>query len=139
MDVSKILFKGFHQCDEGEDTIYIADQKIKGFWVQGDFAQPNNIVFCKDDVWDDYSIIPITLCAYTGMNAGETPIFQDDVLQWQSEDGTEHDVVTFHHGAWCVSKEPEEVFLLHDFISFCDVKNLGNVFSIPPKDAGDIL
>lgn len=83
----EILFRGFHKCDDGKETIYIDGQAYRGEWLFGSLLKLtigykdiyyivpentsyNEIDFCKDTInaiWEEQDfieVIPETICQY---------------------------------------------------------------------------
>lgn len=88
----EILFRGFHPNENGPQEITLNGMKIRGRWIEGDFARPCNIVFEEsgDDpvlgqknvpIFNDYDVIPETVGQYINIDdKNKKKIFDGDIV-----------------------------------------------------------
>lgn len=106
----EILFRGFHPCEDGDTTIYVEGEAVKGRWVEGAYCcmgdrqqqQPHIISHAEDDEYGDWiEVIPSTVCQYTGFaDKNVRKIFARDI----ATDGVYEYIVTFSEGAWVLKQ-----------------------------------
>lgn len=93
----KILFRGFHECENGKSKVFVNGKWINGDWVYGDLLQEHrksdNSVFDTETVYiHDYSfrngdfvgsrekVTPSTVCQYTGLtDNNKNKAFKGDI------------------------------------------------------------
>ena len=72
----EILFKGFHECENGNTVITVNGEEKRGEWVEGSLVANEYIMTDKQerdfDIGGWYQgqmteIIPETVCEYTGL------------------------------------------------------------------------
>ena len=100
------IFRGFHPCEDGNETIYIDGKEIKGYWIRSRGAIKNRF-FAKVVVPDKVTgvaeyvnVIPWTVSISTGKyDRNSKEIFEDDIVhelcndliaavEWDDELGT---------------------------------------------------
>lgn len=132
----KILFRGFHECEDGKNTIVLDNKEYKGEWVYGDLIHSskakNTCYISNDDLINkDFlgntilpSVISATVSQYTGLNdKDDNMIFENDVIMVLEKF---IDYVKFEKGCFYMAKQ----------ICFCeftyqdseDMKILGTIF-----------
>lgn len=100
-----ILFRGFHESENGKETIYIDGREIKGFWVYGYYFIHNPELGCfsfdqkplkhliiKDGFCDwgfeppinSFEVIPETVGQFTGVTANGKKIFEGDIVNFKT-------------------------------------------------------
>lgn len=101
----EILFRGFHEDENGKETICLDGRKIKGFWVYGYYFIHNPEMAClssdqkplrhliiKDGSCDwgfeppieSFEVIPETVGQYTGLtDKTDKMIFENDIIKTQ--------------------------------------------------------
>lgn len=143
----EILFRGFHPDENGPEEITLDGTKISGFWVQGDFAHPCNIVFetIGNDlftgqknvtIFNDLDVLPETVSQYINANdCNDKKIFEDDI------------VVIIHDDDRCVIRYDDvdlKFAILNDNIESDfnhywsdDLEVIGNIFSNPELIEGE--
>lgn len=99
----EILFRGFHPCENGDTTIYVEGEAVKGRWVYGCLlvdnancsAKQSGKCYCPHNgslayifEWQDglheyeeIEVIPSTIGQYTGLtDKNGRKIFEGDIL-----------------------------------------------------------
>lgn len=83
----EILFRGFHKCENGKETIYIDGQAIKGKWVEGYYSKTDLGTFINQyrvdyedecTYCEDFEVIPGTIGLGTVLKNG-LKIFEGDI------------------------------------------------------------
>jgi uncharacterized phage protein (TIGR01671 family) len=145
--VREILFRGFHPDENGPQEITLDGIKIKGRWVQGDFAHPCNIIVEEigDDpalgqknvtIFNDYDVLPETVGQHIGIDdKNEKKIFDGDIVDIYRDE--ERGVIEWYddEAAFFV-RHSENV--LTDFSCYWgrDLEVIGDVFSNPELIGG---
>lgn len=103
----EILFRGLQPCRDGDTTIYVEGEAVKGRWVEGSlifFSDGDSYICCEDVASDSLSkneVIPSTVGQYTGVtDKNDRKIFEHDRLDltdWAKRDRTV-EVLGFHNG-----------------------------------------
>lgn len=91
----EILFRGFHECEDGAKTIYIEGKAVNGRWIEGAYSpfdwdicgkrteKAQIIAFADDEndgCWTE--CIPSTVGEYTGMKDKHSrQIFEEDIIR----------------------------------------------------------
>lgn len=117
----EILFKGFHRCENGKETIWLNGEEIKGEWVVG-FIRP--IMSSTKQIlgyWivnkngSDIEIISETISQFTGLlDKNGNKIFENDVLKIALEN-------------YCTGKI-EKYF--NCYVKYCETINCNGYFGI---------
>lgn len=83
----KILFRGFHPCEDGKTTIYVKGEAVKGRWIEGDlihdYFKIGDTCICVDRKWYEIKqVLPFTVGQYTGVtDKNGRKIFKGDCIQ----------------------------------------------------------
>ena len=89
----EILFRGFHPCD-GQDTIVVDGEKVKGEWVYGYYAYMGPTGKEKHYIAPEYAsafygkeVLPSTVGQYINVDCFVTKVFEHDVIAVEDEQG----------------------------------------------------
>ena len=86
----EILFRGFHPCD-GQETIVVNGEKVKGRWEQGYFFQIWERTYIlwgtTNDVPNMIEVLPSTVGQYINVDCFGTKVFEHDVIAVEDEQG----------------------------------------------------
>ena len=96
----EILFKGFHECENGETVITVNGVEKHGKWVEGDLYHDMNeedrpLVAPINGYGKD--VISLTVSQFTGLtDKNGKRIFENDIVS----DGVVNYVIEFYNSAW---------------------------------------
>lgn len=81
----EILFRGFHPCEDGDTTIYVEGEAVKGRWIYwdkfGKLTEPLLNDFNMHSHVSEFDVLPFTVCEYTGLtDKNGRKIFEGDIL-----------------------------------------------------------
>lgn len=143
----EILFKGFHECENGSTVITVNGEEKRGKWVEGSYVYyehcPQHQIFQNVDIGGngyyepkyaliDFEVVPETVCQYTGLtDKNGKKIFENDVVKA---------ICRFDEANMYVEYDSSiATFCLFDkdrigFKHLCDIHNreiIGNIFDNP--------
>lgn len=138
----EILFRGFHEDSNGEETIFLDGKEIKGKWVCGYYCPTHFSRFpCSlciypvdtiDSHWYGVEVIPETVGQYTGVNdCLGIKVFENDIVRYHNLDPTDSGkntnqgevIYTDELAAYTIEGD-----LLLEEAMFWDISVVGNTF-----------
>lgn len=135
----EILFRGFHECENGDTIITINERKIKGIWIygyycfspkrRGAFGQTVSeldfdIHYIVSPRGESYKVIPETVGQFTGQSdKNGKKIFESDIVK---EYGEFIDYIDFERGSFVMrTKRVNREFVFQDF---SQIEVIGNIY-----------
>ncbi|MEG0273246.1 MAG: YopX family protein [Hydrogenoanaerobacterium sp.] len=99
----EILFRGFHEDENGTTTIIIVGKEVQGEWVYG-YYWLNTIqrAYITTADGDMYVVIPSTVGQYTGLNdCNGKKLFEGDKAKWVRFKDKETGIVRYNSRMAC--------------------------------------
>ena len=137
----EILFKGFHQDENGAEKIFVNGEWISGEWVQGYYSalkapstgEIKHVIFSFDRAAD--YVIPETVGEYTGKNdRNGNRIFETDVVDCRFVGIRYPAEVIFKDGSFGVKYKyggTDHFSPFTSYIATAEFEILGNSYSDP--------
>lgn len=148
--MSKILFRGFHQCDDEEDKIFVNDEWVAGYWRIGYFYQAYDKTYIlgelDDKSIDELEVIPQTVSQCTFItDTNDKVIFENDIItrrvirdvydengEWDGHEWVnENDLIIDFADDSLYLKSAGFGYEGEGLCGGCSVRIVGNIFSTP--------
>ena len=110
----EILFRGFHECENGKHKVFVNGKRIIGEWMYGYYSvlktpstgENKHVIFSFDRVVD--YVIPETVGEYTGKNdRNGKRIFEGDIAKCAHDIFTSYSIGSAEGGDLEVGREYE--------------------------------
>lgn len=133
MNNSLLLCTAFVEDESGFESIHLGDKRIWGKWVTGYYVCLNSDehriytgfaeIDCGDYYPDAYTVIPDTVCRFTGLfDINNYPIYQSDIVNISFAELSFAGKVDFQNGSFGVSVDVDNGKNFYSFYNFREAR-----------------
>ncbi len=131
------LYRGFHECKDGNTIITLNGEQIKGKWIEGylyRLSEALNPFIMVKNRSASYQVIPETVGEYTGLtdNNGKKIFEEDIVTYWQVLDHKGIGIIEYSDCSFHIKPIKDSYCcLLEIAVGWHNAEIIGNIFENP--------